>query len=121
MFAVCLAVLATLAGCGGGNAQSEGSPSASRGGGAGEADLNRNWGPAEMPDQEAQPLEFLYWRVDRMFEEIDADVDGRISADEYTGDAFNFQRMDSNGDGFMTKKEIIDDFIPVLRQQGAIP
>lgn len=86
-----------------------------------EEDLLKQWGPEEMPDQYAQPLEFLHWRVDRMFEVEDADTDGRISLDEYSGESFNFDRIDMNSDGYITKKEVIDDRIPIMREEGKIP
>ncbi len=69
----------------------------------------------------AEPLQFLYWRVDAMFERGDTDGDGRMDLDEFAGEAFNFERIDINNDGFLTKKEMIDDMIPVLRAEGKIP
>ncbi len=69
----------------------------------------------------AEPLQFLHWRVDAMFERGDIDGDGRMDLDEFTGDVFNFERMDADGDGFLTKKEVVDDMIPVLRAEGKIP
>ena len=68
----------------------------------------------------AEPLQFLYWRVDDMFERKD-DGDGRMDMDEFGGEAYNFERIDLNGDGFLTKKEVVDDMIPVLRAEGKIP
>jgi len=86
-----------------------------------EEDLTKRWGPAEQPDQNEQPLEFLYWRVDKMFDTADLDGDGRLSVDEYRGETFNFQRLDGNGDGWVSKKEVIDDHSAAMREQGLIP
>ncbi len=69
----------------------------------------------------AEPLQFLHWRVDAMFERQDIDGDGRLDADEFAGEAYNFERIDLNGDGFLIKKEVVDDMIPVLRAEGKIP
>ncbi len=84
-------------------------------------DLTRKWGPEEQPDPNVEPLQFLYWRVDAMFERGDMDGDGRMDMDEFAGEAYNFERIDLNGDGFLTKKEVVDDMIPVLRAEGKIP
>ena len=77
-----------------------------------------------MPDQESQPLEFLHWRVDTMFDTVDIDRDGKISEEEFTGDfggeIYNFQRMDADADGYLVKQEIVDDMVPVLREEGKI-
>ena len=81
----------------------------------------KRWGPEEQPDNDADPLAYFYWRVDGMFERKDASADGRLDLDEYGGEAFNFERIDANGDGFITKKEVIDDYIPVMRAEGKIP
>ena len=81
-------------------------------------------GPETMPDSEAQPLEFLYWRVDKMFAEYDGDGDGKLSEKEFiedfAGEPYNFERLDTNSDGFLVKKELIDDMVPVLREEGRI-
>jgi Ca2+-binding EF-hand superfamily protein len=69
----------------------------------------------------AEPLQFLYWRVDAMFEGKDADGDGMLDADEFAGEEYNFERIDLNADGFLTKQEVVDDMIPVLRAEGKIP
>ena len=69
----------------------------------------------------AEPLQFLYWRVDAMFERKDVDADGMLDADEFAGEEYNFERIDLNADGFLTKQEVVDDMIPVLRAEGKIP
>jgi hypothetical protein len=132
MILIGLSVMLACAGCGGGadstpaetdsaGAGTDATETSQPAGEAGEEDLHKMWGPEEMPDQYAQPLEFLYWRVDRMFEREDADADGRISLDEFSGETINFERIDTNTDGHLTKKEVIDDFIPTMREEGKIP
>jgi hypothetical protein len=85
-----------------------------------EKDLTRKWGPEEQPDRNAEPLQFLYWRVDAMFERVDIDGDGRMDMDEFAGETYNFERIDLNADGFLTKQEVVDDMIPVLRAEGKL-
>jgi len=128
MILIGLTVMLAFVGCGGGAESTPADTDASAtqavetsGGEEQEEDLFKQWGPEEMPDQYAQPLEFFYWRVDRMFEASDLDTDGRINIDEYNGESFNFERIDANSDGYLTKKEVIDDFIPVMREEGKIP
>ncbi len=119
-----LALLVSLAGCSGGATDSDSGETPQTGSAPtedGVEDLTKRWGPVDMPDSSQQPLEFLYWRVDGLFEREDLDTDGRLSLDEYTGEAYNFERIDANGDGFITKKEVIDDHIPVMREEGKIP
>jgi hypothetical protein len=108
-----------LAGCGGG-APDTTAPEAAPAGGD-EQDLTKRWGPDVMPDQDAEPLQFLYWRVDQLFDRNDLDGDGRITRDEYGGEEVNFERIDANDDDVITKKEIIDDMTPRLREEGKIP
>ena len=81
----------------------------------------KRWGPEEQPVKEEDELLYFYWRVDAMFERNDTDADGRMDIDEYGGEAYNFERIDASGDGYITKKEVIDDFVPVLRAEGKIP
>ncbi len=117
-----LAVIAT--GCGGGETEKPSTPTSTTPAtvaSGGEEDLTKRVGPEEQPDQTAEPLQFLYWRVDAMFERGDADGDGRLDTDEFSGESYNFERMDINADGFLTKKEVVDDMIPVLRAEGKIP
>jgi hypothetical protein len=114
-----LVVVVGLAGCGGG-APDTAAPDAARTGGD-EEDLTKRWGPDVMPDQDTEPLQFLYWRVDQLFDRSDLDGDGRMTRDEYPGEDFNFDRIDTNDDDFLTKKEIIDDMTPRLREEGKIP
>jgi len=128
MILIGLTLMLSFVGCGGSAESTPAGADASDteamqtgGGEEEEEDLLKQWGPAEMPDQYAQPLEFLHWRVDRMFEREDADADGRITLDEFSGEAFNFERIDINSDGYITKKEVIDDYIPVMREEGKIP
>ncbi len=117
-----LAVAVIATGCGGsGSETSSTSTSPATAASGEEEDLTRRWGPEEKPDKNAEPLQFLYWRVDAMFERGDTDGDGMLDPDEFGGEAYNFERMDLNGDGFLTKKEIVDDMIPVLRAEGKIP
>ena len=40
--------------------------------------------------------------------------------DRFAGEAYNFERIDVDGDGFLTKKEIVDDMIPVLSAEGKL-
>jgi hypothetical protein len=121
-----LAVAVIATGCGGSGSEtsstSTSSTSSSVTPASGEEeDLTRRWGPEEQPDMNAEPLQFLHWRVDAMFDRDDIDADGRMDLDEFAGEAYNFERMDANGDGFLTKKEVVDDMIPVLRAEGQIP
>jgi len=126
MMLVALALLIAAVGCGGGasNSEAEGEPATEPAPvetSEGPEDVFKQWGPTEMPSQQAQPLEFLYWRVDQMFERGDADQDGRISADEFIGESYNFERIDADADGFVTKKEVVDDITPMMREEGTIP
>jgi hypothetical protein len=75
-------------------------------------DLLKQWGPDTMPDRTQEPEQFFYWRVDEMFRQADADQDGMMTFEEYGGMESNFQRLDANGDGVITKKEVIDDQLP---------
>jgi hypothetical protein len=115
----CLVVMVGLAGCGGGGSDSAPPDTAQTG--SDDEDLTKRWGPDVMPDQDTEPLQFLYWRVDSLFDRSDLDADGRLTRDEYPGEAFNFERIDANDDGVVTKKEIIDDMAPRLREEGKIP
>jgi hypothetical protein len=108
---------ATAAGGAGGGSASGGGSEPAAGGGSGAGNI----GPDTMPDREAEPVQFLYWRIDRMWEEHDADGDGKLSTEEYAGEPYNFERIDTDADGFLTKQEIIDDMTPVLREEGRIP
>jgi hypothetical protein len=116
-------VAASLVGCGGGDSgtPTQGATSGESTASGGGEELAKQWGPEDMPDQVAQPLEFLYWRVDRLFEAEDLDTDGRLTADEYSGSEVNFARIDADTDGFLTKKEVIDDNITRMREEGKIP
>ena len=76
---------------------------------------------AEMPDPATQPLEHLIWRVDLMYENEDADTDGKLTREEYSGTTYNFQRLDADENGYITKQEIIDDQTVTLRERGRIP
>ena len=87
----------------------------------GDTDLTRKWGPDTMPDKDTEPLEFLYWRVDTLFEDKDLDRDGRLTLVEFGGVTMNFERIDADVDGFVIKKEVIDDMTRVMREQGTIP
>ena len=110
-----VALLVLLAGCsGGGGAPDEATATAV------EEDLFKQWGPSEMPDREEQPLEFLHWRVDELFRNSDANEDGRLDFEEFSGERENFDRIDLDGDGFVTKKEIIDDMVPLLESTGEL-
>jgi len=118
---------ALLAGCAGGTGTSDEAtatePAAAPGSPAAvdDEDLFKQWGPSEKPDREAQPLEFLYWRVDELFRRNDADESGKLEIDELGGEQVNFERIDVDDDGFVTKKEIIDDMLPLLQSTGEIP
>lgn len=84
-------------------------------------DLTRRWGPDVMPDREAEPLMFFYWRIDQLYDREDLDMDGRLTKEEFLGEEHNFDRIDGNGDGFLTKQEFMDDFVPKMRERGEIP
>jgi len=86
----------------------------------GEEDLHKQYGPAEMPDRLSQPQEFLYWRVDEMFRQLDKDTDGKLSPEEWTSPPENFQKMDGNADSFLTKREIIAEATQVMRNSGEL-
>jgi hypothetical protein len=134
-----VALALCLAGCGGADRDPSSSETAQPANGqAGEQigeqtsvveDLTRQWGPDDMPERVTQPLEFLYWRVDQLFATKDLDQDGRLTPDEFSaGDPLrsgsesqNFERIDTDSDGRVTKKEINDYMTQVLRAQGTIP
>lgn len=116
-----LAVALVVAGCGDSGGEGSSSSSSSGSTGSGGEDLTARMGPEEQPDVNTEPLQFLYWRVDNMFELGDVDGDGRMDLDEFSGETYNFERMDANSDGFITKQEVVDDMVPVLRAKGTIP
>jgi len=74
-----------------------------------------------MPDPNSQPIEFLHWRVDQIFAKDDLDGDGQLTPDEWSGPEQNFERLDADEDGLLTKQEIIDDQTTALRERGGIP
>ncbi len=45
-------------------------------------------------------------RVDALFARCDANADGQITPDEFTGPDRVFERMDANGDGVVTREEV---------------
>ena len=115
-----LAAAVIVTGCGGGTSETSSTSSETPASGE-EENLTTRLGPEEQPDMNAEPLQFLYWRVDSMFEREDIDGDGKLDADEFAGETYNFERIDLNADGFLTKQEVVDDMIPVLRAEGKIP
>jgi hypothetical protein len=120
---VLISVLAmSLSGCGEGatdpSSSSAGSPAETA---DAEPVVPQQSDPDAMPDRVTDPVEFLRWRVDRLFEDKDLDTDGRLTAAEFGGEAINFERIDTDGDGVVTKQEIIDDRTQMLRDQGTIP
>ena len=118
---------ALLAGCSGGSGTSDEATATEPAAGPGstaavdDEDLLKQWGPSERPDREAQPLEFFHWRVDELFRRGDADENGKLGFDEFSGEQVNFERIDVNDDGFVTKKEFIDDLLPLMQSTGEIP
>lgn len=133
--ALIAASVAALVGCGGGTSDESSAPSSrevpapSRPAArattptpaSGEPeDLKKQWGPDQMPDRLAQPQEFLYWRVDEMFRQLDKDTDGKLSPEEWTSPPENFQKMDVNGDAFLTKREVIDETTRVMTDSGEL-
>jgi hypothetical protein len=84
----------------------------------GPEDLHKQWGPDTMPDRLTNPQQFLYWRVDEMFRQADKDGDGRISTEEYEGPPENLQRMDTNKDSFLTKREVVTDATRLMKESG---
>lgn len=113
-----LVSIGCLAACGGGAESADDSQVASAASGA------EPIGPATEPNMTEQPLEFLHWRIDRMWEDFDTNGDGLLSLEEFTvedmGQPYAFERIDANADGFLTKQEIVDDQEPVLREEGKI-
>ena len=59
--------------------------------------------------------------MDRLFVDKDLDGDGQLTLEEFGGVTHNFERIDTNDDGLVIKKEIIDDMTQRLREQGTIP
>jgi len=106
-------MVVAFAGCGGGGEKPV--PNAGRSQDAGRVAAE------PMPDRQTEPLKFYTWRVDQLFIKQDADGDGRLDAMEYGNSTDNFQRIDANKDGFVTKQEVLDDLIPKLKQSGEIP
>jgi Ca2+-binding EF-hand superfamily protein len=56
--------------------------------------------------------------IDRMFQDMDTNRDGRISKSEWM--AFQekqFDLLDKNGDGFLTKDEVRTDMMERMRAQ----
>ncbi|MFP4379937.1 MAG: EF-hand domain-containing protein [Candidatus Sumerlaeia bacterium] len=47
-------------------------------------------------------------RVQRMIQHLDANEDGKISADEFRGPEEAFEKIDANGDGQLTSDELIN-------------
>ena len=74
-----------------------------------------------QPDPNSQPIEFLEWRVDQMFAKDDLDGDGQLTIDEWSGPEANFERLDADEDGLLTKQEIVADQTEALRERGQIP
>ena len=119
-----LAMICLIAACGdqsGDTASAAGGDTAADTAGTVTADAGGSIGPDTMPDREADPLSFLYYRIDRMFEETDTDGDGNLSLEEYQGEVYNFERIDMNSDGLISKQEIVEDRLPALREAGKIP
>jgi len=73
--------------------------------------------PPDMPDREQDPVGFWTWRVDLMFKNYDADTNGKISRNEFSGDATEFATMDTDGDGSLSRSEVLDRVI----QRFALP
>jgi len=75
----------------------------------------------DQPDPDSQPVEFLEWRVDQIFAMDDLDGDGRLSIEEWSVPEANFERLDADEDGLLTKQEIVADQTAALREAGEIP
>lgn len=60
-------------------------------------------------------------RVDALIKSYDANEDGRISADEWLGNKRRFQKIDVNGDGFVTAQELTDAFEKLDEGAGPNP
>jgi hypothetical protein len=74
--------------------------------------------PADMPDREGDPLAYLMWRIDRLFETLDVNKDGFLDEGEFRGPGGTagdrmaaFSRMDGNADGKIYKEDMIGDAI----------
>ena len=114
-----------LVSCGGGSSDVEPAtgqddpqgPSHDGGDGGGEPPVSQT----DMPDPNSQPVEFLEWRVDQIFAKDDLDGDGQLTMDEWSGPEHNFERLDANEDGLLSKQEIIADQTEGLRERGEIP
>lgn len=64
--------------------------------------------PEDVPDREADPVGHWTWRVEQLFLNRDADQDGRISRDEFEGNPTEFDVMDTDKDGYLSKEEVTD-------------
>lgn len=60
-------------------------------------------------------------RVDALMKSYDANEDGRISTDEWLGNKRRFQKIDVNGDGFVTAQELADAFEKLDEGAGPNP
>lgn len=82
--------------------------------------LFKRWGPDQMPDRNEEPLQFFYWRIDKMFTDFDANDDGKLEPHEFAGPPENFERIDRDGDGFLTKRELVDDGAHRVVEPGGV-
>jgi hypothetical protein len=114
-------------GCGGGAEQASSgdapvpgstTPVRPQGGARPPAAADRPTAPADMPDREGDPLAYLMWRIDRLFESLDVNKDGFLDEGEFRGPGGTagdrmaaFSRMDGNADGKIYKEDMLGDAI----------
>ena len=74
--------------------------------------------PEGAPDREQDPVGFLQWRIDQMFQLQDVNVDGTLEAHEYQGPMGTeaerraaFERLDADDDNRLTQEEVMNGML----------
>ena len=74
--------------------------------------------PEGAPDRTQDPVGFLQWRIDQMFQRQDVNVDGQLEAHEYQGPPgteaerlAHFARIDADHDGRISQEEVMASMV----------